>query len=168
MTPQTQNSLFAEESKAERIANEAQRYLRGKKNYILDWDRSALCAAIKDEDADLLKKLISDGVDPNEPVGPQQMITPLMLCLYKDYNEGFEILTASPLVDYDQTNNAGETLLMIAIGQNNFEAVKFLADKCNLVAVNQAGNTVFNLAKSEEIENYLVSIIRAQQTFSST
>lgn len=161
MTPQTQSSLFVAETKSEKIANEAQRFLRGKTNHLLEWAHCKLCAAIKDEDAELIRKLISDGVDPNVPAGPQQIITPLMLCLYKNYNEGFEILTASPLVDYDQTNNAGETLLMIAIKQNNFEAVKFLSDKCNLHAINHAGDTAFHLATSEEINNYLVMVNKA-------
>jgi len=115
-----------------------------------------LRAAVEYNRPVLVQKYVAQGVDPNLNTREGN---PLLVDALKDKNiEVAEALIRAKDIDFDKTNAAGETPLMMASLQNELDLVKLMVDQME-VEINKTGWTPLHYAATNgnnDIVKFLV------------
>ncbi|WP_454721138.1 MULTISPECIES: ankyrin repeat domain-containing protein [Cupriavidus] len=112
--------------------------------------------AVEFDDANSAQKLLARGVDPN---GLDAKGNPMLVVALREKSlKVAAVLIRAKNIDFDKTNAAGETPLMMASLQNEFDLVKLMVDQME-VEINKTGWTPLHYAATNgnnDIVKYLV------------
>lgn len=112
--------------------------------------------AVEFDDANTAQKLLARGVDPNLVDAKGNPM--LVVALREKSLKVAAVLIRAKNIDFDKANAAGETPLMMASLQNEFDMVKLMVDQME-VEINKTGWTPLHYAATNgnnEIVKYLV------------